>query len=139
MLKIAYDPIYAHPLPAGHRFPMLKYELIPGQLLHEGVITAENLFSPTALDEETILLTHDRSYWEQLRDLTLPPKEQRRTGFPLSLKLIEREIRIAKGTIDGCRYASEFGIAFNVAGGTHHAGSNWGGGLLFTKRPGNSQ
>ena len=32
-LKIAYDPIYAHPLPEGHRFPMLKYELIPGQLL----------------------------------------------------------------------------------------------------------
>ncbi len=28
-LKIAYDPIYAHPLPEGHRFPMLKYELIP--------------------------------------------------------------------------------------------------------------
>ncbi|MCU0336217.1 MAG: hypothetical protein MUF62_14455 [Chitinophagaceae bacterium] len=40
MLRIAYDPIYAHPLPEGHRFPMLKYELIPGQLLHEGSITA---------------------------------------------------------------------------------------------------
>ena len=25
MLKIAYHPIYSHPLPEGHRFPMLKY------------------------------------------------------------------------------------------------------------------
>ncbi|AMR33318.1 deacetylase [Mucilaginibacter sp. PAMC 26640] len=131
MLKIAFDPIYAHPLPEGHRFPMLKYELIPAQLLHEGVIEPENLFSPAELDEETILFTHEKAYWEQLRDLTLPAKDQRRTGFPLSAKLVEREIRIAKGTIDGCHYAFDHGIAFNVAGGTHHAGSNWGEGFCL--------
>ncbi|UOE52694.1 histone deacetylase [Mucilaginibacter sp. SMC90] len=131
MLKIAYDPIYAHPLPEGHRFPMLKYELIPAQLLHEGVISKENLFSPGLLAEHIITRTHDEYYWHQLRDLTLPPKEQRRTGFPLSARLVEREIRIAKGTIDGCRYALESGVAFNVAGGTHHAGSNWGEGFCL--------
>jgi acetoin utilization deacetylase AcuC-like enzyme len=131
MLKIAYDPIYAHPLPPGHRFPMLKYELIPAQLLHEGLITEDNLFSPTALDEATILLTHDKAYWENLRDLTLAPKEQRRIGFPLSAQLVEREVRIAKGTIAGCHHAFEYGIAFNVAGGTHHAGSNWGEGFCM--------
>lgn len=131
MLKIAYDPIYAHPLPEGHRFPMLKYELIPAQLLHEGVITAENIFSPKPISEEKILWTHDANYWRQLRDLTLPPKEQRRIGFPLSAQLVEREIRIAQGTIDGCHFAFENGIAFNVAGGTHHAGSNWGEGFCM--------
>ncbi|HEX3387159.1 MAG TPA: histone deacetylase [Mucilaginibacter sp.] len=131
MLKIAYDPIYAHPLPEGHRFPMLKYELIPGQLLHEGVIGQENLFSPEPLEEEIILWTHDKNYWEQLRDLTLPAKEARRIGFPLSARLVERETRIAKGTIDGCHFAFEYGIAFNVAGGTHHAGTNWGEGFCL--------
>jgi acetoin utilization deacetylase AcuC-like enzyme len=131
MLKIAYNPIYAHPLPTGHRFPMLKYELIPAQLLHEGIITSDNLFSPGAVDEATILLTHNVDYWHQLRDLTLPPKEQRRIGFPLSAQLVEREVRIAQGTIDGCRYAFEYGVAFNVAGGTHHAGSNWGEGFCM--------
>jgi acetoin utilization deacetylase AcuC-like enzyme len=131
MLKIAYDPIYAHPLPAEHRFPMLKYELIPAQLLHEGIISHENIFSPTLLEEDIILLTHDVAYWHQLRDLTLSPKEQRRIGFPLSAQLIEREIRIAKGTIDGCHYAFQHGVAFNVAGGTHHAGTNWGEGFCM--------
>jgi acetoin utilization deacetylase AcuC-like enzyme len=131
MLKIAFDPIYAHPLPEGHRFPMLKYELIPGQLLHEGLITADNLFSPAPVDEEWILRTHDAAYWHGLRDLTLPAKEQRRIGFPLSSRLIERERRIAQGTIDGCSYAFENGIAFNVAGGTHHAGTNWGEGFCM--------
>ncbi|HEY4323383.1 MAG TPA: histone deacetylase [Mucilaginibacter sp.] len=131
MLKIAFDPIYAHPLPEGHRFPMLKYELIPGQLLHEGVITQDNLYSPGLLEEEVILWTHDRKYWEQLRDLTLPLKEQRRIGFPLSARLVEREVCIAQGTIDGCHFAFEHGIAFNVAGGTHHAGTDWGEGFCL--------
>ena len=131
MLKIACSPIYNHPLQAGHRFPMLKYELIPAQLLHEGLIGEENLFSPGELSEEIILWTHDKNYWEQLRDLNLPAKEQRRTGFPLSAALIERETCIAKGTIDGCLYALEYGIAFNVAGGTHHAGANWGEGFCL--------
>jgi acetoin utilization deacetylase AcuC-like enzyme len=131
MLRIAYDPIYAHPLPEGHRFPMLKYELIPAQLIHEGIITRDNLFSPEPLQEEIILWTHEQNYWHQLRDLTLPPKEQRRTGFPLSARLVERETRIAKGTIDGCYFAFDHGIAFNVAGGTHHAGTNWGEGFCL--------
>jgi acetoin utilization deacetylase AcuC-like enzyme len=131
MLKIAFDPIYAHPLPEGHRFPMLKYELIPAQLLHEGVIGADNLFSPGLLTEDIIMATHDENYWYQLRDLTLPAKEQRRIGFPLSAQLVEREIRIAKGTTDGCRFAFDNGIAFNVAGGTHHAGTNWGEGFCL--------
>ena len=110
---------------------MLKYELIPAQLLHEGVISPSDLFSPVCASESDIMATHDHHYWKQLRDLQLPPKEQRRTGFPLSAQLVDREIRIAQGTIDGARYAFEAGVAFNVAGGTHHAGSNWGEGFCL--------
>ncbi len=131
MLKIAYDSIYAHPLPEGHRFPMLKYELIPLQLLHEGVITSDNIFSPSALNKQVIVQTHDKAYWEKLKNLQLTYQEEKRTGFPLSLKLVEREIRIAKGTIDGCRFAFTNQVAFNVAGGTHHAGTNWGEGFCL--------
>ena len=42
MLKIAYHPIYRHPLPEGHRFPMAKYELLPQQLLYEGTCVEDN-------------------------------------------------------------------------------------------------
>lgn len=131
MIKIAYHPLYAHPLPEGHRFPMLKYELIPEQLLHEGTIQPENLFSPEPLNEKDILATHEENYWTQLKNLRLPAKEQRRIGFPLNAQLVEREIRIAQGTIDGAKFAQQHGVAFNVAGGTHHAGSNWGEGFCM--------
>jgi acetoin utilization deacetylase AcuC-like enzyme len=131
MIKIAWHPLYAHPLPEGHRFPMLKYELIPEQLLHEGTIEEQNLFSPEPVTEDIVLLTHQKAYWEQLRDLTLPAKDQRRIGFPLNSQLLERELRITQGTIDGAHFAISNGIAFNVAGGTHHAGSNWGEGFCL--------
>lgn len=110
---------------------MLKYELIPEQLMYEGLINDVNLFSPGMVSEEIILLTHQRDYWERLRDLKLSPAEIRRSGFPLSKALLDRERQIAQGTIEGCHYAFQSGIAFNVAGGTHHAGSNWAEGFCL--------
>jgi acetoin utilization deacetylase AcuC-like enzyme len=110
---------------------MLKYELIPEQLLHEGLINFDSFFSPGKLDEDIILKTHEQNYWERLRDLRLSDAEIRRAGFPLTASLIEREIRIARGTIDGSIYALEHGIAFNIAGGTHHAGTDWAEGFCL--------
>ena len=46
MLKIAFSEIYAHHLPEKHRFPMLKYELLPKQLMHEGVVVTGKFFLP---------------------------------------------------------------------------------------------
>ena len=131
MLKIAYHKIYQHPLPEEHRFPMVKYELIPSQLLYEGIISAENLFEPEIIKEEDILLTHDADYWNRMKNLQLTDKEMRKVGFPLSAQLVEREQRIAQGTIDCAAYAFKFGVAMNIAGGTHHAFSNKGEGFCL--------
>ena len=131
MIKIAFDRIYAHPLPEGHRFPMLKYELIPEQLLHEGSITAENLFIPQPCTEETVLLTHDKQYLDKLLQQTLSAAEQRRIGFPQSEALTKRELIITQGTIDCCYDAMQYGVALNVAGGTHHAFANRGEGFCL--------
>jgi acetoin utilization deacetylase AcuC-like enzyme len=130
-IKIAWAPIYAHPLPEGHRFPMLKYELIPGQLLHEGTITQQNIFAPTICSDDIVLLTHDVAYLRKLHTLTLTEKDQRHIGFPQSKQLIERELIIAQGTIDCCLYALQNGVALNVAGGTHHAFTNRGEGFCL--------
>lgn len=126
MLPIAFHPIFKHPLPEGHRFPMLKYELLPQQLLLEGITEQSDFFEPELPDLELILAVHDKTYVSQLLDLTLDPKAARKIGFPLSAALVERELRIANGTILGCEKAFQTGIAFNIAGGTHHAFSNRG-------------
>jgi acetoin utilization deacetylase AcuC-like enzyme len=131
MLKIAYHPIYAHSLPEGHRFPMLKYELIPGQLLHEGSITAANIFTPAICADEIILWTHEKEWLDKLQQQTLSAQEQRRIGFPQSPELTQRELMITQGTIDCCHYALQYGVAINVAGGTHHAFANRGEGFCM--------
>ncbi|MBW1298541.1 histone deacetylase family protein [Aquimarina litoralis] len=121
MLKIAYHPIYKHPLPEGHRFPMIKYELLPRQLLHEGTCTKENFFTPEIPDSKPILAVHDTEYYNQLTSLSLDRKAIRKIGFPLSQELVDREIIIADGTLKASEYALQHGIAMNIAGGTHHA------------------
>ncbi|WP_229717702.1 histone deacetylase family protein [Parapedobacter defluvii] len=131
VLKIAYHPSYAHPLPEGHRFPMEKYELIPAQLLYEGTVQADSFFEPVKADFKTIALAHATGYCRQLLDLTLSPSMVRRIGFPLSAALVDRELRIVQGTLEACGFANQYGVAFNVAGGTHHAGYNWGEGFCL--------
>lgn len=136
MLKVAFDPIYCHSLPKGpngepHRFPMLKYELIPEQLLYEGICTSVNFFSPGYLEERWILGVHTRTYWEDLKHLRISDKMVRRIGFPLSHRLIEREMRIAQGTLECCHFALKYGVSMNVAGGTHHAYADRGEGFCL--------
>lgn len=131
MLKIAWCESYVLPLPPNHRFPMSKYEVLPQQLLHEGTINDENIFKPMPLAEKWITLTHDARYWQKLNSLLLTPQEIRRTGFPLTRELVDREITIAKGTIECALFAINHGVAMNIAGGTHHAFTNKGEGFCL--------
>jgi acetoin utilization deacetylase AcuC-like enzyme len=126
MFPIAFHPIYKHPLPEGHRFPMLKYDLLPQQLLYEGTATASDFFEPALPDIAPVLAVHKKEYVNDLLNLTLDARAARKIGFPLSAELVERELRIANGTILGAEKALQTGIAFNIAGGTHHAYSTHG-------------
>ncbi len=121
MFKIAWSPIYAHPLPEGHRFPMEIYDLVPGQLVYEEVIGKENLFEPEQCPEEAILRAHDEEYWNRLKDGSLSEQEIRKSGFPYSEQLIIRESTIMEGTRKASDYALVHGCSMNIAGGTHHA------------------
>lgn len=131
MLKIAFHPSYIHPLPAKHRFPMEKYELLPQQLLYEGTCEPDNFFEPEILNDKYILAVHDAEYYYDFLNLKLTQKEIRRTGFPLSRSLVERERLIAGGTVQAALYALEHGAAMNIAGGTHHAYTDRGEGFCM--------
>ena len=77
---------------------MIKYELIPEQLLYEGTITNDQLFEPEAVKMEIAALVHEQEYLNKLIRHQLTPAEIRRSGFPMSPALIEREFIIAGGT-----------------------------------------
>ncbi len=110
---------------------MLKYELIFTQLLYEGLVEYENFFKPNMVSSTTLGLAHDQNYVEAVLNLKLDQKMIRRIGFPLSQQLVDRELMLVKGTIDCCHFAFKYGISFNIAGGTHHAGRNFGEGFCL--------
>ena len=130
-MKIFYHPIYAHPLPENHRFPMAKYELIPAQLLHEGTLEPNQIIAPGTCPDEWITAVHTTEYLHKLNTLSLTASEQRSIGFPQSAELIQREKMITRGTVDACHLAMKEGVSLNVAGGTHHAFADRGEGFCL--------
>ena len=121
MLKIAFNNNYIYPLEENHRFPMIKYELIPEQLIRENTCVDENFFSPGKIDSKIVLKTHQKEYFNRFTSLQLSKKEIREIGFPLSQELVDRELQIAQGTVSGINYSLKNGISMNIAGGTLHA------------------
>jgi len=128
---IAFHPIYVHPLPENHRFPMEKYELLPKQLLHEGTAIESDFIVPDSLEIEKALSVHSSDYWERLSNLQLSDREQRVSGFVHSAELIQRELCIMEGTRRLAEEAITKKLGFNIAGGTHHAFAERGEGFCL--------
>ena len=131
MFKIAHHPAFALPLPDGHRFPMAKYELLPKKLLADGIAKPEQFFIPPMATVDEILTTHTADYWYALDSLTLPPKDCRKIGLPMSKELIDRERLVVGATIACAKYALTDGIALSTSGGTHHAFADSGEGFCI--------
>ncbi|MEJ5055515.1 histone deacetylase family protein [Sphingobacterium sp. MYb382] len=131
MLQIAYHSAYVHPVREGHRFPMAKYIGIHDALLAKGLVEETNFVEPKLVDRQWLYLAHQSDYVNQLLDLSLSPKMVRRIGFPLTQELIDRELYLVDGTIQGSLSALRQGLAFNIAGGTHHAGYDFGEGFCL--------
>lgn len=110
---------------------MLKYELLPEQLCYEGTTERSQFFAPEPIELALVMAVHEEAYVQRLLNLGLSKQEIRRIGFPLSAALVERELRIANGTVMACHHAIKDDIAFNIAGGTHHAFRDAGEGFCL--------
>lgn len=128
-MKAFYTDIFALPLPDGHRFPMAKYSRLRQKLLSEKVLHESDLLIPEPATEEQILRCHDTHYVQRVFSGTLSRQEVIRIGFPWSPQLVERSRRSSGATIAAAHRALHDGVGINMAGGTHHAGRDFGGGF----------
>ena len=120
---------YPLPLPEGHRFPAAKYQLLRRRLeTHAAAGAALQFVEPHAATDDELLRVHDRGYVGRVLSGRLSPEEVRRLGFPWSPALVERSLRSTGAAIDAAAAALADGMAASLAGGTHHAGTNWGEG-----------
>lgn len=125
-LKAFYADHYVLPLPAGHRFPMEKYQKLRDLVSQLDGLDLENA---PAITDTQILYAHDPSYLIKVLQGTLSPQEQREIGFPWSVQMVERSRRSAGATLAAAKAALTQGLAANLAGGTHHAYRNKGSGF----------
>ncbi len=120
---------YPLPLPDGHRFPAAKYRLLRQRLeAHAAAGVPLEFVEPHAATDDELLRVHDRGYVGRVLGGGLSPAEIRRIGFPWSPQLVERSLRSTGAAIDAAAAALEDGVAASLAGGTHHAGTDWGEG-----------
>ncbi len=114
-------------LPPGHRFPMAKYQLLRDRLAAEA--PQVRLMQGEPASDGELALAHSPAYIRAIADGTVDPKILREIGFPWSEAMAERARRSVGATISACRAAFREGVAANIAGGTHHALSDRGGGF----------
>jgi acetoin utilization deacetylase AcuC-like enzyme len=124
-MKAFYADQFVLPLPAGHSFPMSKYRLLRERV--EALPGLELCQAEPATDGE-LALAHTPDYVSSVSDNLLPPAHQREIGFPWSEAMVARARRSVGATIGAARAALASGVALNLAGGTHHASADRGGG-----------
>lgn len=121
---------YSLPLPDGHRFPVQKYEMLRQRLELDAATGIPFVFiEPHAANDEELRRVHCPEYLGRVFRGTLTHAEIQRIGFPWSQELVERSLRSTGAAIDAAASALGDGVAASLAGGTHHAGTNWGEGF----------
>lgn len=123
-----YSGQFVLPLPEGHRFPMGKYRRLHERILAE-LPEVQRHEAPRATDGE-LALAHTPAYIQSIMAGTISPQDMRDIGFPWSDAMVERSRRSVGASIAAARTAmAGAGVAGNMAGGTHHASADKGGGF----------
>jgi acetoin utilization deacetylase AcuC-like enzyme len=128
-MQLFYTGAFVLPLPAGHRFPMVKYALLRERLVTEGLFAEQDFSTPPAASDEELRRAHDATYVQRVATGEMTAAELKRIGFPWSPEMVERSRRSAGATLAACRAALVDGCAANLAGGTHHAHADRGEGF----------
>lgn len=120
---------YVFPLPAGHRFPIAKYEQLRQRVVDDRLVASDHLHEPARAARDDVLRVHTAEYVDRFAQGALDDAAMRRIGFPWSPGLVERSFRAVGGTCEAARAALAHGVAMNLAGGTHHAFPDHGEGF----------
>ncbi len=126
-MQVFYATQFVLPLPPGHRFPMVKYQLLRDRLACE--LPCVELMQALPATDGELALIHSPGYVDAITHGRLDAKAMREIGFPWSEAMAERARRSVGATIAACRAAIRQGVSANIAGGTHHAYADRGGGF----------
>jgi len=107
---------------------MAKYTRLRERLEQVSWFDPSQILTPRRATDDELLRVHDLDYLTRVKLGRLTPDEVRYLGFPWTPLLVERSRRSVGATIEASFAAIDDGIAVNLAGGTHHAFRDRGGG-----------
>ena len=116
-------------MPAGHRFPAGKYQMLRALIEHEAIIPASMLSASPLAERAQLLRAHSEAYIDAVFDGTLDRESMRRIGLPWSQTLVRRSRATVGGALAAARSALHTGLSGQLAGGTHHAHRDFGSGF----------
>ncbi len=129
-LPLVYHPNYSFSFDPNHRFVMSKFAYLYEHVQSLGLIN-DNLTQPLLGSPEPLELVHCENYIHDLWHNRLDEKAMRRIGLPWSKELMARTFTAPLGTLQTARLALKHGIACHLAGGTHHAHTDFGSGYCM--------
>lgn len=109
---------------------MDKYRATAQQLVDAGVVgSLDDYHQPILAPESWLSLVHDADYVAGVLGQTLDEATQRKIGFKVTKFIEHRTRHSVAGTVLAARLALEYGVAGNLAGGSHHAMPEGGAGF----------
>lgn len=130
-IPMVWHPDYVCSLPEGHRFPMAKFAFLHTALHADGTSDYARFVAPAPLDLDVLQLVHDPNYICEWSLCRLDPKAVRVAGLPNTAEVVHRTLAEVAGTLTAARLALRYGVACNLAGGTHHAFADRGTGFCL--------
>jgi acetoin utilization deacetylase AcuC-like enzyme len=108
---------------------MVKYRRLFEAVGERAAAWGITLAEPSPATDEDLLRVHCPDYVARMREGRVRDDEMRRIGFPWSPAMVARSCLSSGATIAALRSALDSGgVAVNLAGGTHHAAFDRGGG-----------
>ena len=107
---------------------MPKYRRVREMLVSQDVVLPRQFLSPRPASADVLAAAHAAKYVEAVITTGLAPEQIRRIGLPMDEPVVRRSLAAVGGTVDASWHALRFGVACNLAGGSHHAHRDCGSG-----------
>ena len=128
---IISHPIYSHTETENKKKLISKNGYLKINLERLGYLNEDNLYCPKPINKKRILNVHSNSYVQKVFENKLTDKELKKIGLKPFKFFRKRSIISAGGTYLSSKLALKKGLAFNLAGGSHHAFKNYGAGFCI--------
>ena len=125
-LPVVNHPEYVAKINDNSVFPIKKFSALAEYLLQNNIVKRFHI--PRECSLETLSKSHSMEYINNIKNKTLDRKAQVRIGFPINDSVIKRSFLATGGTVLASKLALDFRLSCNTAGGSHHAGYNYGSG-----------